>query len=54
MSKRFQLKVIAASLANLLVLSYIVYLAGYNFLFFIFFFIPVGIWGGYRSSAWPS
>lgn len=47
MSKRFQLKVITASLANLLVLSYIVYLAGYNFLFFIFFFIPVAMCGWY-------
>jgi len=47
MSKRFQLKVIAASLANLLVLSYIVYLAGYNYLFFIFFFIPVAMCGWY-------
>jgi K+-sensing histidine kinase KdpD len=47
MSKLFQLKVIAASLANLLVLSYIVYLAGYNFLFFIFFFIPVAMCGWY-------
>ena len=47
MSKHFQLKVIAASLANLLVLSYIVYLAGYNFLFFIFFFIPVSLCGWY-------
>jgi K+-sensing histidine kinase KdpD len=47
MSKFFQLKVIAASVANLLVLSYIVYLAGYNFLFFIFFFIPVAMCGWY-------
>ena len=47
MSKLFQLKVITASLANLLVLSYIVYLAGYNFLFFIFFFIPVAMCGWY-------
>jgi hypothetical protein len=47
MSKRFQLKVILASLANLLVLSYIVFLAGYHFLFFIFFFIPVSLSGWY-------
>jgi len=51
MSKRFQLKVIAASLANLLVLSYIVYLAGYNFLFFIFFFIPVSLCGWYLGRV---
>ena len=47
MSKRSQLKVILASLANLLVLSYIVYLAGYHFLFFVFFFIPVSLCGWY-------
>ena len=47
MSKRFKLKVILASLANLLVLSYIVYVAGYHFLFFIFFFIPVSLCGWY-------
>ena len=46
-SKRFQLKVVLASLANLLVLSYGVYLAGYHFLFFIFFFIPVSLCGWY-------
>jgi K+-sensing histidine kinase KdpD len=51
MSKRIQLKVIAASLANLLVLSYIVYLAGYNFLFFIFFFIPVSLCGWYLGRV---
>jgi K+-sensing histidine kinase KdpD len=47
MSKHFQLKVILASLANLLVLSYIVYLAGYHFLFLIFLFIPVSLCGWY-------
>jgi hypothetical protein len=45
MNKRSQLKVILAALANLLVLSYIVYLTGYNFLFFVFFFIPVALVG---------
>jgi K+-sensing histidine kinase KdpD len=45
MNKRFQWKVILASLANLLVLSYVVYLAGYHFLFFVFFFIPVSLCG---------
>ena len=50
-SKRFQLKVVLASLANLLVLSYIVYLAGYNFLFFIFFFIPVSLCGWYLGRV---
>jgi K+-sensing histidine kinase KdpD len=47
MSKRFKTKVILASLANLLVLSYIMYLAGYHFLFFVFFFIPVALCGWY-------
>ena len=51
MSAVFRLKVIAASLANLLVLSYIVYLAGYNFLFFIFFFIPVAMCGWYLGRV---
>ena len=47
MNKRFQLKVIVASLANLLVLSYVAYLAGYHVLFFVFFFIPVSLCGWY-------
>ena len=47
MIKRLQMKVILASLANLLVLSYIAYLAGYHFLFFVFFFIPVSLCGWY-------
>jgi hypothetical protein len=51
MSTRFKLKVITASLANLLVLSYIVYLAGYNFLFFIFFFIPAAMCGWYLGRV---
>src|SRR6266436_4996985 len=42
-----RVKVILASLANLLVLSYIVYLTGYHFLFFVFFFIPVSLCGWY-------
>ena len=47
MNKRAQLKVILAALGNLLVLSYIVYLTGYHFLFFVFFFIPVALCGWY-------
>ena len=47
MNTRFQLKVILASLANLLVLSYMVFLAGYHVLFFVFFFIPVSLCGWY-------
>jgi hypothetical protein len=45
MGKRLKMKVLLASLANLFVLSYIVYLAGYHFLFFVFFFIPVSLCG---------
>ena len=45
MSWRFRFKVILASLANLLVLSYIAYLGGSHFLFFIFFFVPVALCG---------
>jgi K+-sensing histidine kinase KdpD len=51
MSNRSQLKVILASLANLLVLSYVVYLAGYHFLFFVFFFIPVSLCGWYLGRV---
>jgi len=51
MSKHFRLKVILASLANLLALSYIVYLAGYHFLFFVFFFIPVALCGWYLGRV---
>jgi K+-sensing histidine kinase KdpD len=45
MNWRTRWKVILASLANLLALSYIVYLTGQNFLFFVFFFIPVALCG---------
>jgi K+-sensing histidine kinase KdpD len=45
MNWRTRLKVILASLANLLVLSYVAYLTGDNFLFFVFFFIPVALCG---------
>jgi K+-sensing histidine kinase KdpD len=51
MSKHFKLKVILASLANLLVLSYIVYLAGYHFLFLIFLFMPVSLCGWYLGRV---
>ena len=51
MNKHLQLKVILASLANLVALSYIVYLAGYHFLFFIFFFIPVSLCGWYLGRV---
>ena len=51
MSKRFKMKVILASLVNLLVLSYVVYLAGYHFLFFVFFFVPVSLCGWYLGRV---
>ena len=51
MNRRFKMKVVLASLANLLVLSYIVYLAGYHFLFFVFFFIPVSLCGWYLGRV---
>jgi hypothetical protein len=51
MSKLFKLKVIAAGLATLLALSYIVYLGGYNFLFFIFFFLPAALCGWYLGRV---
>jgi hypothetical protein len=51
MSTRSKLKVILASLANLLVLSYVVYVAGYHFLFFVFFFIPVSLCGWYLGRV---
>ncbi len=51
MSTFFKLKVILASLANLLVLSYIAYLAGYNFLFIIFFFMPAALCGWYLGRV---
>ena len=44
---KFSLKVLVASLANLLVVSYIHYLTGYQFLFFVFYFIPVALCGWY-------
>lgn len=44
---RFRLKVLLASIANLLVVSYIHYITGYNFLFFVFYFIPVALCGWY-------
>lgn len=46
-SIRFYLKVILASVANLLVISYIHYLTGYEFLFFVFYFVPVSLVGWY-------
>ena len=45
MNRHAPWKVILASLANLLVLSYVVFLTGHNFLFFVFFFIPVALCG---------
>jgi hypothetical protein len=44
---KFRLKVILASVGNLIALSYIDWLTGYQFLFFIFYFIPVSLCGWY-------
>jgi K+-sensing histidine kinase KdpD len=41
----FRLKVICASVASLISLSYIDYLTGYQFLFFVFYFAPVAVCG---------
>jgi K+-sensing histidine kinase KdpD len=43
----YRVKVILASLANLAAVSYIVFLTGYHFFFFVFFFIPVSLCGWY-------
>ena len=43
----FRLKVILASIGNLLAISYIHYLTGYQFLFFVFYFVPVALCAWY-------
>jgi K+-sensing histidine kinase KdpD len=43
----FRFKVICASVASLISLSYIDYLTGYQFLFFVFYFAPVALCGWY-------
>lgn len=48
---QFRFKVILASIANLFVLSYIHYLTGYEFLFLIFYFIPVSLCGWYLGRS---
>jgi len=47
----FRLKVILASVANLLAVSYVDYLTGYQFLFFVFYFIPVALGGWYLART---
>ena len=47
MTTSFRVKVILASVANLLVLSYIHYLTRAQFVFFVFYFIPVSLCGWY-------
>jgi hypothetical protein len=44
---RTRWKPLLAALANLLAVSYIDYLTGYQFLFFVFYFIPVALCGWY-------
>ncbi len=41
------LKVLPASLLCLVTVSYVDYVTGYEFLFFVFYFIPVGLCGWY-------
>ena len=43
----FRLKVILASLASLGLVSYVDYITGYELLFFIFYFVPVGLCAWY-------
>ena len=43
----FRLKVTLAAIGNLLAISYIHYITGYEFLFFVFYFIPVSLCGWY-------
>jgi len=47
----FRLKVLLASIANLFVVSYIHYLTGYEFLFFVFYFVPVSLCGWYLGRS---
>jgi K+-sensing histidine kinase KdpD len=47
----FRLKVLLAGMGNLLVLSYIHYLTGYEFLFFVFYFVPVSLCGWYLGRG---
>ena len=44
---QFRLKVILASIGNLLAISYIHFLTGYQLLFFVFYFVPVSLVGWY-------
>ena len=51
-------RIMVASIAVLLLLGWIDYLTGYEFGFFIFYFIPVSIAAWYggesRGSPWPA
>ncbi|PWU17483.1 MAG: hypothetical protein C5B50_11335 [Verrucomicrobia bacterium] len=47
----FRIKVLLASIANLFVVSYIHYLTGYEFLFFVFYFVPVSLCGWYLGRG---
>ncbi len=49
MSTSFRIKVVLASLANLVAVSYVHYLTGFEFLFFVFYFIPVALCGWYMG-----
>ncbi len=43
--RRLVAKVLLASLLSLLLVSYVDYITGYEFLFFVFYFIPVVLCG---------
>ncbi len=47
----YRVKVMLAGLGNLLALCYIHYLTGYEFLFFVFYFIPVSLCGWYLGRG---
>ena len=48
---QFRAKVMLAAVANLLVLSYIHYLTRFQFIFFVFYFIPVSLCGWYLGRV---
>ncbi len=51
MTVRFRIKAICASLATLVALSYIDYITRYQFLLFIFYFVPVSLAGWYLGRT---
>ena len=45
------MKVVLASVANLIALSYIDYITSYQFIFFVFYFIPIALCGWYLGRT---